>query len=290
MFSIKNLKGAVVLAALATGVSVASAGVSFTNLSGAASWVWVEAESYSAKSGTFNAGWIANPSAQYSGWTDAGRNNGMLIIGGSSDTGSYFVSSITIPTTMTNAYMYVHGIGSQFATVNVHSGIGASVATQLGSYTMYGSNVWKSLTLGSYAAGDTISLTQAAVNNWQNTRIDGFFVASQALTTSTTALNGSYYWMQAPTFTDAVPTITGEAFTPTVSGAPVGATYWVNGVYQPNGFGVITNSALYNLVVKTSNGDLLAGTSFNFVAVAAPEPLSAAMLSVGGLALLRRRR
>lgn len=289
MFCGLKWKHAAILAVMAACTSAASAGVSFTNLDGAASWVWVEAESYAAKSGTFSAGWIGNPSPDYSGWAVGGRNNGMLLSGSGTDAGSYFTNTFTIPTSMSTAYMYVHGLGAQYASLKVYAGTAAS-GTALATYTMYGTNIWKSTaSLGSYDAGSSVSLTQAAVNNWQNTRIDGFFVASQAITTPTTAQNASYYWMQAPTFTNPVPTITGEAFTPTVTNAPVGANYWVNGVLQSGGFGVITESGLYNLVIKNSDGDLLAGASFNFEAIAVPEPLSVAMLSLGALVLLRRR-
>lgn len=288
MFCGTSWKSAAVLAALASCVSAAKAGVSFSNLDGAASWVWVEAENYSAKSGTFNVTNIASPGTEYSGQTTTGHYAGMMVANGGTDAGSYFVNTFTIPTSMSTGYLYVHGTGAQYAKVNVYTGTDTT-GTQMGQYTLYGANVWKSLTLGSYTAGSSVSLTQAAVLNYQNTRIDGFFVASQALTPSTTALNGTYYWMQAPTFTADVPTLTSTAFTPTVTDAPVGATYWVNGVLQPDGFGVIANSGLYNLVIKTSTGDILAGASFNFVAVAVPEPASLAGMAAGCLLLARRR-
>jgi len=95
--------------------------------------------------------------------------------------------------------------------------------------------------------------------------------------------------MQAPTFTETLPTITSIAFTPSVEDVPSGATYWLNGVQQVGGFGLITDSGTYNLVVKDAAGDLLAGSSFNFVAVSVPEPMSMGILGLGGLLLLRRR-
>ncbi|MFA5203675.1 MAG: PEP-CTERM sorting domain-containing protein [Lentisphaeria bacterium] len=273
--------------ACALGVPAVSAGVTFTNLNGTASWVWVEAESGTA-SGGFGAGWYSSGSV--SGWKNDGRNNAMLCEGGDS-VGSYFTNTVTVPVIMNNAKMYVHLYAAEWLNVNVYSGTctsGASLGSLSGNR---GELTWATdNSIGALATGDTM-LTLATGLSWQYTRVDGYFVASQAIDTSvlTTAANGDYWWMQAPTFSGTLPTLYSNAFTPTVAGAPTGATYWVNGVNQgTGGFGLISgDSAIYNLVLKDSLGDVLAGSSFVY---AIPEPASLGLLVLGGLVLARRRR
>ena len=268
----------------------ATAGVSFTNLDGAASWVWVEAEDFSSSLG-YSKTWAANPSTNFSGWADGGRNNSAKIAGGATSSGNYIVNTVTLPTAMAGAYLYVHGSGAQYANMKVYSVAGPN-ETELAGYNLWGSDIWKSTaTLGSYAAGVDLTLKQVITANWQASTIDGFFVASQAITAPTTAKTGSLYWMQAPTFTASVPVLTGPSFTPALTGAPTGATYWLNGVQQTGGFGQISESGRYDLVIKTSNGNVLAGASFDFAAVPIPEPAAIGILgSLAGACLLLRRK
>jgi len=173
-------------AACALGVPAVSAGVTFTNVTGAASWVWVEAENCSSSSdllfGPNYASSVGNQfPTDYSGWQTAGRNNA-IVDKACEVIGSYFVNTFTVPMAMSSAQMYVHGYGDVYG-MNVFSGTGTS-GTKLASYALTGTLGWVSATpsLGALSAGET-TLTQSLTLFYQYKAIDGFFLASQVLTT-----------------------------------------------------------------------------------------------------------
>jgi len=145
----------------------------------------------------------------------------------------------------------------------------------------------ESQALGAMAAGDTTLTFQIEVYN--EVRMDGFFVSNGPLVSSGVvnfpAIGADL--MTSPTFSGDLPMLSTVPFTPTVTGAPSDATYWVNGVEQVGGFSLIDTAGDYNLVVKTSYGAILSGASFSYTPV--PEPVTLAMLAAGGLAMLRRR-
>jgi hypothetical protein len=266
-----------VLAMLCVGMFVSSGfgGITFGNVDGAYGWTWVESEA-ATSSVPGATPWYANG---YSGW--AGGNDSCMLFNGSGDA----TYDYTVPVAMTNAKMFVQAVSQyndDYRWNTIH--LGDATTPYIGWFNLYQPlKIYESVDLGSFAAGD-VQMT-VHQGGYDSARMDGFFLSNGPLVSSGVTLQDSTYRMTAPSFAGALPVIDKAPFAPTISGGPMGATVWVNGIQIVDPAYLISVPGDYNLVVKGAAGDILSGASFSYV----PEPASLSLLALSVLGLLRRR-